>query len=112
MAYSSGMLDKRLTYIEPDNETNEYGVGACTWTAVDTIWCNLTWSKGATAMRAGELQSYDVVMVRTRYFSDLTRDCRLLIDGKFYHIDSYHASKQDNTIQMTATEIEAFDYTE
>jgi len=108
MAYSTGMMDERVKVLAR-KEANESafgkGSGGYTWETKATVWASVKWTKGVKAMREGALDAYDSVMVRTRYNANLTRECRLEIDGKLYGIDSFHADKRANEIQVTATEL-------
>lgn len=79
--------------------------GKPTYEPVVCLWANVTWSKGAKAIREGALDAYDTVLIRTRWTNQLTRDSFIGYEGHIYQILSYHASKQENTIQITAQEI-------
>ncbi len=103
MAYPSGLLKSRVTILHKQvasgfGETTSYQPSA-------TVWAAATWSKGATALREGALDAYDTVMIRMRYNDIVTRDSRLQHGGVTYQIQSLHADRQENTIQITATEI-------
>ena len=103
MAYTSGLLRYRITILNKQvasgfGETTSYQPAAC-------VWADVTWSKGAKALREGALDAYDTVLIRMRWNNIVTRDSRLQCDGVTYQIQSLHADKQDNTIQITATEI-------
>lgn len=105
MAYPTGLLKQRvmiLNKVLPTQgefgETTQYEVKSC-------VWAQVTWSKGVKALREGALDAYDTIMVRMRYNSVVSRDSRLLIDGVTYQIQSMHRDYQDNTIQITATEV-------
>lgn len=105
MAYSTGMLKHRIMILnkvlptQADfGETTQYEVKSC-------VWAQVTWSKGVKALREGALDAYDTIMVRMRYNTVVSRESRLLIDGVTYQIQSLHADRQDNTIQITATEV-------
>lgn len=103
MAYSTGLLKHRVGIL---NKVVATGFGeTTTYELAATVWADLTWSKGVKAMREGALDAYDTVMVRMRYNTIVTRDSQLEHDGKRYQIQSLHADHQDNTIQITATEI-------
>ncbi len=65
----------------------------------------MTWNKGVKALREGALDAYDTVLIRMRWNNIVTRDSRLQCDGVTYQIQSLHADRQDNTIQITATEV-------
>lgn len=103
MAYTSGLLKYRVTILNKQvasrfGETTSYQPAA-------TVWADVTWSKGAKALREGALDAYDTVLIRMRYNDVVTRDSRLQHDGVTYQIQSLHADRQENTIQITATEI-------
>ena len=105
MAYSSGLLKDRVTILNKKDaaqtgfgETTEYEPVAC-------VWASVTWIKGVKALREGALDSYDTVLIRMRWNNIVTRDSRLQHDGVTYQIQSLHRDRQDNTLQVTATEI-------
>ena len=119
MAYTSGLLKHRVTIL---NKQVASGFGETTsYQPAATVWADITWSKGAKALREGALDAYDTVMIRMRYNDVVTRDSRLQIrmryndvvtrdsrlqhGGVTYQIQSLHADRQENTIQITATEI-------
>ena len=103
MAYSSGILDKRVTIKNKVagttfGSTTSYQDAAC-------VWANVTFSKGVKSLREGSLDAYDTVLIRMRWNKLVRRDSQLVYDGVTYQIQSFHADRQDNTIQITATEI-------
>ena len=103
MGYSSGILKYRVTILNKQvatgfGETTSYQPAAC-------VWADVTWSKGVKALREGALDAYDTVLIRMRWNDIVTRDSRLQCDGVTYQIQSLHADRQENTIQITATEV-------
>lgn len=105
MGYSSGILNHMVAILKKKDadklefgEKTEYEQVAC-------VHANLTWKKGQKALNEGVLDSQDTVLIRMRYNSVVTRDSRLQAHGVTYQIQSLHADRQDNTIQITATEI-------
>ena len=105
MAYSTGLLNRRIMILNKVlptqgefGDTTQYEVKSC-------VWAQVTWSKGVKALRDGALDAYDTIMVRMRYNTVVSRESRLLIDGVTYQIQSLHADQQENTIQITATEV-------
>lgn len=108
MGYASGLMDKRVQILTRVSATeSDFGrISGNSYQAGSTIWADVTWTKGVKAMREGALDSYDFVMIRCRYTTELTRECRLKFDGKFYRIESLHDDYKKNTIQITATETE------
>jgi len=103
MAYTSEMLKYRVTIL---NKQVASGFGETTsYQPAATVWADVTWSKGVKALREGALDAYDTVLIRMRYNNVVTRESRLQCDGVTYQIQSLHADRQENTIQITATEI-------
>ena len=103
MAYTSGLLKYRVTILNKQVAT---GFGETTsYQPAATVWADVTWNKGVKALREGALDAYDTVLIRMRWNNIVMRDSRLQCDGVTYQIQSFHADRQDNTIQITATEI-------
>lgn len=103
MPYSSDILRYRVTILNKQvatgfGETTSYQPAAC-------VWADVTWSKGVKALREGALDAYDTVLIRMRWNNIVTRNSRLQCDGVTYQIQSLHADRQANTIQITATEV-------
>jgi head-tail adaptor len=105
MGYSAGFLNHLVAILNKKSpserafgETTEYENVAC-------VHANLTWNKGVKALREGALDSYDVVIFRMRWNNVVTRDSRLECEGVTYQIQSLHADRREDTIQITATEI-------
>ena len=96
MKYRVTILNKQVA--SGFGETTSYQTAA-------TVWADVTWSKGSKALREGALDAYDTVLIRMRYNDIVTRDSRLQHGGVTYQIQSLHADRQENTIQITATEI-------
>ena len=103
MAYSSGILNHRVTILgkvvaADFGETTSYQ-------PVATVWADVTWKKGQKALNEGALDAIDTVLIRMRYNKYVTRESQLVCSGVTYQIQSLHADYNDNTIQITATEI-------
>lgn len=105
MAYTSGLLKYRvkiLNKVRPTQgdfgETTRYAEAA-------EVWADVSWTKGIKRLAEASLDAMDTVMIRMRYNTTVSRDSRLQHDGVTYQIQSIHRDYQDNTIQITATEI-------
>ena len=110
MAYSSGFLKDRVTILNRkeavqgkfglDSAGIEFEPAAC-------VWANVDWQKGKTAMNAGALDVYGVVMIRMRWNTIVSERSRILYEGKTYQIigDTFHADRQQNTIQFHAQQV-------
>ena len=107
MAYSSGILKHRVTVLNKVLPTQGQFGTTTTYEEAGTFWADITWSKGTKALREGALDAYDTILVRMRYNTTVTRDSRLKHSNTLYQIHSLHADYQDNTVQITATEIVA-----
>ena len=103
MAYTSGLLKYRVTIL---NKQVASGFGETTsYQPAATVWADVTWQKGMKRLAEASLDAMDTVMIRMRYNTIVTRDSRLEHDGVTYQIQSMHRDYQDNTIQITATEV-------
>ena len=103
MAYSTGLLKHRVTIL---NKQVAAGFGETTsYQPAATVWADVTWLKGAKRLAEASLDAMDTVMIRMRYNTIVSRESRLQHDGVTYQIQSMHRDHQDNTIQITATEI-------
>lgn len=103
MAYSTGLLRHRVTIL---NKQVAAGFGETTsYQAAATVWADVTWLKGVKRLAEASLDAMDTVMIRMRYNTIVSRDSRLEHDGVTYQIQSLHRDHQDNTIQITATEV-------
>lgn len=105
MAYSSGFLNKRVTVLRKVTPA-QVGFGSTTqYEPAVNLWANVTWMKGVKRLAESSLDAMDTVMIRMRWNNIVTRESRLQFDGDTYQIQSLHRDHQDNTIQITATEI-------
>ena len=103
MAYTSGLLKYRVTIL---NKQVASGFGETTsYQPAATVWADVTWNKGVKRLAEASLDAMDTVMIRMRYNTIVSRDSRLEHDGVTYQIQSMHRDYQDNTIQITATEV-------
>lgn len=103
MAYTSDILKYRVIILNKKvvtdfGETTQYEAAAC-------VHADVTWKKGQKALNEGALDAQDTVMIRMRWNNIVTRNSRLECEGMTYQIQSLHADRQNNTIQITATEI-------
>ena len=105
MGYSSGMLKFRVEILNK-KDPSELAFGATNkYESEGCVWADITWSKGVKALREGALDAFDTVMIRMRWNNLITRESLLKHDGITYQIQSLHADRQENTIQITATEM-------
>ena len=110
MSYSTGMMKYRVQvakrYNDPNNNADNFGKsGQPKYEILGTFWMGETFNKGVKAMREGALDAYDTVMFRCRFIKQLDRWCLLKFKGKWYQIISFNDDYQDNSIQITATEL-------
>ena len=108
MAISSGLRDKRVTFLQKqETDGGRFGRGAAapTWEPVCTVWANVTFSRGTKALRHGALDAYDVIMIRALYHPKVNRSMRLRYDGRLYEIESFNADRSTNDLQITAHEV-------
>ena len=108
MAYSSGMMNKRVTVAKRYEEKNPTFGGSTSVTKYEilgTFWMAEDFNRGVKSLREGAYDAYDTVMFRMRYNAEIDRWCLLQYQGKWYQIQSFNESYQDNTIQITAIEM-------
>ena len=107
MAYSTGILRNRVTILNrKEAQQGKFGLDSSgvEFETAGTGWAEVTWAKGKQAMNVGALDVYGVIMVRMRWISIVNDRSRVMYDGKTYQIlgDTFHAQRQDNTIQFHA----------
>ena len=104
MTYSSGMLHYIVKILNKKAETAKFG-DTTTYEEVGCVHANVTWKKGQKALNEGALDAQDTVLIRMRWNNIVNRFSRLECDGVTYQIQSLHADRMEDTIQITATEI-------
>jgi SPP1 family predicted phage head-tail adaptor len=107
MAYSTSILRNRVTILNRTEATQgRFGLDSSgvEFETAGTVWAEVTWVRGKQAMNVGALDVYGVIMVRMRWNSIVNDRSRVMYDGKTYQIlgDTFHAQRQDNTIQFHA----------
>ena len=108
MAYSSGMLNKRIIIARrAASETGRAGrdSGGIKYKVIGTFWAAEDFSKGVKALRNGAVEAYNVVMFRLRWHECITRSCIIKYDGVWYEIESCNPDRVNNQIQITAHEM-------
>ena len=114
MAYSSGMLNKRITIAQRvAQQMGDFGMASAglEYQILGTFWAAEDFNRGTKALREGAVDAYDTVMFRMRYNAQIDRWCLIKYNDVWYQIDSFNASYQDNTIQITAREMSNQDVT-
>ena len=107
MAYSTGMMNKRVNVAKRATDTQEtFGKsGQPKYELLGTFWMAEDFNKGVKSLREGALDAYDTVMFRMRYNPQIDRWCLLKYNGKWYQIQSCNEDFHDNQIQITAVEL-------
>lgn len=107
MAYSTGMMNKRVTVAKRAADTQEtFGKsGSPKYEILGTYWMAEDFNRGVKSLREGAYDAYDTVMFRCRYNKDFDRWCLLKYHDKWYQIQSFNESYQENQIQITAIEL-------
>lgn len=105
MAYTSGLLKHRVKILNKVRPTQGNFGATTNYAEAATVWADVTWLKGAKRLAEASLDAQDTVMIRMRYNTVVSRDSRLQHDGVTYQIQSMHRDYQENTIQITATEV-------
>lgn len=110
MAYSSGLLKKRIAVLNRKAAVaGDFGLDSAgvEWVETVCLWAAVDWSKGVRSLREGAIDSYGVIMVRTRWSDQISMRSRIVWEGQTYQIlpETFHADKQENTIQFLAQAI-------
>ncbi len=108
MAYSTGMMNKRVKIVKRvDSEGGSFGrsSGGQKYTMLGEFWAAESFNKGVKSMREGAVDAYDTVMFRMRYHAEIDRWCLVQYHGRWYQIQSFNEDYQTNEIQITATEM-------
>ena len=105
MSYSSGMLNYIVAILNKKATTDKKFGEKTAYEQVACVHADVTWKKGQKALNEGALDAQDTVMVRMRWNNIVSRESRLECEGVRYQIQSLHADRRQNTIQITATEI-------
>ena len=114
MAYSTGMMNKRVTIAtRVKQEMGDFGMGSAglEYQILGTFWAAEDFNRGTKALREGAVDAYDTVMFRMRYNAQIDRWCLIKYHDVWYQIDSFNASYHDNSIQITAHEMSNQDVT-
>ena len=105
MGYTSGILNKMVTILNKKGASKTGFGETTTYEAVGCVHANVTFSKGVKSLREGTLDSYDTVLIRMRFTTQVTRDSRLECEGVTYQVMSLHADRRENIVQITAQEV-------
>lgn len=101
------MISKRVTVAKRATDDNAtFGkAGQPKYEILGTFWMAEDYNRGVKSLREGAFDAYDTVMFRCRYNKDIDRWCLLKYQGKWYQIQSFNVSYQENQIQITAIEM-------
>ena len=88
-----------------DTATNFGNNGQMRYSILGEFWAAEDFNKGVKSLREGAYDAYDTVMFRMRFNKDIDRWCLIQYQGRWYQIQSFNASYQDNQIQITAMEL-------
>lgn len=105
MSYSSGMLNYMVAILNKKAAADKKFGEKTSYEKVACVHAGLTWKKGQRALNEGAMDAIDTVMFRMRWNNVVTRESRLECEGVTYQIQSLHADRRADTIQITATEI-------
>ena len=100
-------MNKRVTVAKRATDTQEtFGKsGSPKYEILGTYWMAEDFNRGVKSLREGAFDAYDTVMFRCRYNKDFDRWCLLKYHDKWYQIQSFNESYQENQIQITAIEM-------
>lgn len=107
MAYSTGILNHKIGILNrTEAATSKWGVDGTgiQWESAGNAWANVEWARGKSAMNAGALDAYMLLMVRMRWTDRIGMRSRITYNGDTYQIvpETFHAERETNTIQFHA----------
>ena len=105
--YSAGLRRHRIVIQNRKEQTQgKYGIDSkgIEWENGPTVWADVNWTKGKSAMREGALDAYSVVMVRMNWCAKINMRSRIVWNEQVYQIipETFHPDYQQNTIQFHA----------
>lgn len=100
-------MNKRVTVAKRATDTQEtFGKsGSPKYEILGTYWMAEDFNRGVKSLREGAYDAYDTVMFRCRFNKNFDRWCLLKYHDKWYQIQSFNESYQENQIQITAIEM-------
>ena len=101
-------MNKRIKVAKRvDSEGGSFGrsSGGQKYTLLGEFWASEKFDKGMKSLREGAVDAYNTVMFRMRFNADIDRWCLIQYQGRWYQIQSFNESYQDNELQITATEM-------
>ena len=105
MAYSTGLLRHRIKVQNRTTATmGRFGRQEPDWVSSGSLWANVSYVKGVSAMREGAVDVYGVVMIRCRYTSIINVRSRIIYQGQSYQMlgETLAIDEQENTVQFNA----------
>ena len=105
MGYSTDILNHMVAILNKKATTDKKFGEKTAYEQVACVHADVTWKKGQKALNEGALDAVDTVMVRMRWNNIISRESRLECEGVVYQVQSLHADRRQDTIQITATEI-------
>jgi len=110
MAYTAGFLKDIVTVLNRKEAVQgKFGLDSAgiEFEPAGTVWADVDWQKGKTAMNAGALDAYGVKIVRMRWNNIITERSRIHWQGKTYQIlpETFNPDHQSNTIQFLCQQI-------
>ena len=109
MSYSSSMLRFLVDiYNRTEQTAGKFGIdgSGISWEKVaENIHVNITWAKGATALRVGAIDAYTEIIVRMPYNTVVNMRSRIMWNGQLYQIkpNTFHPDYMEDKIQFNAT---------
>lgn len=82
----------------------KYGVDSsgAEWEETTSLWADVGWARGKTALNAGAVDAYGVELVRMNWTNQINIRSRIVFRGQTYQImpETFHPDKQANTLQF------------
>ena len=107
MAYSTGMMNKRVAVLNPATVTpGKFGRQSAGrgYEFVGKFWAAVDFNKGAKSLREGAVDAYDTLIVRMRWNDKVTVRSMIVWNGRTFAVRSFNDDRQTNQIQLLIRE--------
>lgn len=83
----AGKLDRRITIQSRSNSIGASGFRSPSWSTHLTVWANFLQRAGKESTTDDNRTTSRTVEFKTRYFSTITNEMRILYDSNYYKIE-------------------------
>ena len=102
----AGDLKHQIVIERPETTTDAKGNRRTAWVPVVTCWASMADVSGRDFYAAQAHQAQDVVTFGIRWLDSIDKECRIIHDGRVYHIEQInHLGYKRDFLHVKAREI-------